>query len=771
MKKNYFNLMQKNLKYLLLFLSVVGFFNKFQAKKNLDSLFGVWQDVTQPDSNRLSALHKFIWKGYLFSQPDSAFFYAQMEYDFAEENGNERGMVAALNTQGISFAIKGDYELAVEYFTKLLKVTEKLGDKKGVATAYNNIGNIYKDQGDFDNAIANYSLSLEIRTEIKDEKGIAASYNNIGLICEKQGDYAKAIEYHTNSLKIKEKIDNKKGIADSYLHIGLIYEDQGDYSRAMEYYQNSLSIQKKIEDIDGMGYSYGNIGTIYSKKGQAHIDTCNCSDDKGYYAKSLESYQKGLQIKEESGDKRGIAIAYNNIGAIDQLRQDYKRAIIEHTRALKIFEEIGAQEGMVSSYNYLGVTYLKSGNYSKAELYSNTALKLAEEIGSLTEMKYAATYLWENYKKTGKYKKALEMHELYISTRDSLSSEENSRALIQQEFKYNYEKQSLADSLAFEQKEQLKEIEHQNELVDEANQRYALYGGVIFLILLAGVAFRGYNRKKRDNVLITSQKEEVELQKLQVEEAHKEIRDSINYAERIQRSFLATDDLLNNSLKDYFVFFQPKDVVSGDFYWATKLTNNNFAIVTADSTGHGVPGAIMSILNISSLEKAIDKKLLKPAEIFNHTRDTIINRLSNDGSKDGGKDGMDASIISFDFDNNKFSYAAAQNPIWIIRKGELIEIKPEKMPVGKHHHDAVPFVGGEFEMEKGDVVYTITDGFQDQFGGIKGKKFKVKPFKEFLISIVDLPMVEQREKIQQTFTDWKGNEEQVDDVCVIGVRI
>jgi serine phosphatase RsbU (regulator of sigma subunit) len=278
-------------------------------------------------------------------------------------------------------------------------------------------------------------------------------------------------------------------------------------------------------------------------------------------------------------------------------------------------------------------------------------------------------------------------------------------------------------------------------------------------------------RQKELEEDVATATQEIRQQKEQVEEAHKEITDSINYAERIQRSFLATKELLSENLQDYFVFFQPKEAVSGDFYWAKKLTNGNFVIVNADSTGHGVPGAIMSILNISAIEQAVKEGLTNPSAIFNATRKTIIERLQNDGSIEGGKDGMDASILSFNADKSKFTYAAAQNPIWVVRGDELIEIKPEKMPIGKHDNDAVPFVGGEFETHKGDVVYTLTDGYQDQFGGGKGKKFKVRPFKNFLISIAQLPMQEQKEKLQHTFTSWKGDEEQVDDVCIIGVKI
>jgi serine phosphatase RsbU (regulator of sigma subunit) len=270
---------------------------------------------------------------------------------------------------------------------------------------------------------------------------------------------------------------------------------------------------------------------------------------------------------------------------------------------------------------------------------------------------------------------------------------------------------------------------------------------------------------------IRAQKEVVEKQKAIVEEAHKEITDSINYAERIQRSFLATKQMLDANLNEYFVFFQPKEAVSGDFYWAGKLANGNFAIVNADSTGHGVPGAIMSILNISSIESAVKDKLTKPADVFNETRKLIIERLKKDGSPEGGKDGMDASLISINANKTKMAYVAAQNPIWVIRNGELTEIKPEKMPVGKHENDTTLFEGGEYDLQKGDLIYTLTDGFQDQFGGPKGKKFMVKKMREYILSISHISLDEQHQKITEVFANWKGSLDQVDDVCVIGMRI
>jgi ligand-binding sensor domain-containing protein/serine phosphatase RsbU (regulator of sigma subunit) len=273
------------------------------------------------------------------------------------------------------------------------------------------------------------------------------------------------------------------------------------------------------------------------------------------------------------------------------------------------------------------------------------------------------------------------------------------------------------------------------------------------------------------------QKQIAEKQKEIVEEKHREITDSINYAERIQRSFLATKELLDENLKDYFVFFQPKDVVSGDFYWATKLSNGNFVLVTADSTGHGVPGAIMSIANIACLKESVTKGFTEPHEILNETRKLVIDYLKNDGSTEGGKDGMDASLVSFDFQHKKLIFAAANNPVWIVRPstglglGEIIEFVPDKMPVGKHDKQDIPFKSNQVELKSGDLVYTLTDGLPDQFGGEKGKKFMYKKLKELLISIAHEPMEMQKKKLNKAFFDWKGDLEQVDDVCVIGVRV
>ncbi|MDI1354178.1 MAG: SpoIIE family protein phosphatase [bacterium] len=264
----------------------------------------------------------------------------------------------------------------------------------------------------------------------------------------------------------------------------------------------------------------------------------------------------------------------------------------------------------------------------------------------------------------------------------------------------------------------------------------------------------------------------IDEQRQIIDQKHKEITDSINYAEHIQRSFLPSNKLLDDNLKEHFVFYQPKDVVSGDFYWASKMLNDQFMFLTADSTGHGVPGAIMSILNISCVEKAIEaEKLTEPSDILNHARLKIIETLKHDGSRDGGRDGMDCSLIAFDFANKSLTYAAANNPVWIVRDKVLIELLPNKMPVGKHDNDKVQFTQKTIGLQKNDVVYATTDGMPDQFGGPKGKKFMKKQLKKLLVSMAHLSMAKQKEKLSLIFNKWKANLEQVDDVTVVGIRI
>jgi serine phosphatase RsbU (regulator of sigma subunit) len=323
---------------------------------------------------------------------------------------------------------------------------------------------------------------------------------------------------------------------------------------------------------------------------------------------------------------------------------------------------------MTADLQNLGGIYLKLKRPKEGRPYAERALKLAKETGVARDIVSASGTLANMYKTLHLPVLALEMWELHIRMRDSITNENTRKSSIESQFQYTYDKKEAI----------LKEQQEKERLLAEEKshrQKIVIVSVILGLLLLTVFSIFIFNRlriTRRQKMLIEKQKYEIEIQKHIVEEKHREITDSINYAERIQRSFIASKEMLDENLKDYFVLFKPKDVVSGDFYWAAKLNNGNFALVTADSTGHGVPGAIMSLLNITSLERAIEDHD-QPAEILNATRKTIIERLKKDGSKEGGKDGMDASLTVYDLKNKKLIVAAANNPVWIVRTASPFE--------------------------------------------------------------------------------------------------
>jgi tetratricopeptide (TPR) repeat protein len=672
----------------------------------------------------------------------------------------------------------GDLPRAFEFYNKSLKINEEINNKSAISSCLSNIGVIYHYQGKIAKAIEFQHKSIKLKEEIKDKPGVSNSLNSIGVIYYEQGDIAKALEFYHKSLKIQEEINDKKGIAFSMGNIGLVYENQGEKTKALEFFNKSLNIHEEMKNNLGIAHTLNNIGATY--QGQNNL------------SKALESYSKSLKIQEEINDQRGIAFSLNNIGTIYKMQGDFTKALEFYYKSLKIREEIKEKGALSGSLRNIGSVLFEQGNFIDALSYANRSLQAAKEAGYPDFIYSAAALLKNIYKNQNKYKEAFAMYELEIKMHDSINNVETKKASIKKQFQYQYEKKAAADSVKNGEEQKVKNAlltAQKAQLKQEKTKSYALYGGLALVLVFSGFMVNRFivtNKQKQIIELkeIETQKQNIVItqQKHLVEEKHKEITDSINYAERIQRSFIATKELLDENLNDYFVFFKPKDVVSGDFYWAASTessTNKKFVLCTADSTGHGVPGAIMSLLNVTSLEKAIEH-FVNPADILNHTRQTIINRLKKDGSAEGGKDGMDCSLIVFDYANKQLQIAAANNPVWIIRsvgsngvdiKKELIEIKPDKMPVGKNDREQESFTFQTIDLQTGDTIYTLTDGFPDQFGGPKGKKFMSKKLKELLLENVHLSLSQQKEVLEITFKNWVGNLEQVDDVCLIGIRV
>lgn len=292
----------------------------------------------------------------------------------------------------------------------------------------------------------------------------------------------------------------------------------------------------------------------------------------------------------------------------------------------------------------------------------------------------------------------------------------------------------------------------------------------LFSAFLIRTRYRLTLNEIKSRLELAKSKELIEEERNIVIEQKKEITDSINYAKRIQSAFIPTESEFNNYFADSFVLFKPKDIVSGDFYW-THQKGNKIYYATGDCTGHGVPGGFMTMLGLSFLEEIIDSKSADdPAIVLNLMRDKIINTLKQGASTEENKDGMDIVLCCIDTDSKKLKYAAANNSFYIIRENELLEMGADKQPCG-FFHDPKPFTLREVQLEKGDCIYTFTDGYADQFGGPKGKKFRYKQFESVLMDNHQKAFSQQKELLNSRFENWKDKLEQVDDVLVIGVKI
>ncbi|MBA2612519.1 MAG: tetratricopeptide repeat protein [Bacteroidetes bacterium] len=607
----------------------------------------------------------------------------------------------------------------------------KLKAKKHYADFLNNRGYIYNNLGDISTALDYFHKSMKIQEEVKDKLGLAYSLNNVGFIYNSQGDLVRALDYYKKSLKLREEINDKMGISQSLNNIGNLFEQTGDKSKALRYFYQSLRIREAINDKLGQGYSLQNIGNIYSEQNNN--------------AKALDFFTKSLKIRKEINDEQGIAYSLYNLGEL----------------------------------------YLKENKVPQALENALASLAVSNKIGYPSNIGAAANLLQEVYKKQNKYDKAYDMLKLANRMTDSLTNSELQKTSVKKQFQYEFEKKEVVAKVEQEKKD----IKY-NEQINQ-NKIIIISVGIVLLVVLL-FSFFLYRRIKliqKQNFIIESQKLEVdkqreiainrsvvaERQKEIIELHQKEIVDSINYAKRIQYALLANESLLKSSLPEHFVLFKPKDIVSGDFYWATEH-NDNFYLAVCDSTGHGVPGAFMSLLNINFLNEAvIEKNILQPNKIFDHVRIRLIEHFS----QEGGRDGMDAILICINKITKKITYSAANNAPIVVRDNKVIEMLKDKMPVGKGEKTD-SFSLFDLEMESGDVLYLYTDGYADQFGGPDAKKFKNRQLNDFLTNIHQLSTKEQVEKLNSTYENWrtwfnkdgeKCYHDQVDDICIIGIKI
>ena len=647
-----------------------------------------------------------------------------------------------------------------EYGHKIIELGKKSGQEKYVALGNFKLGIYYQTSGNLDSAKYFYETALVLAKKNNREKIESFIHQNLGLVYEKEGNYEKAIIENIDAIRIQEKIKNMPVVADLKNNIAVIYIKQKDYVMAEKYLLYAFSDFKKINAPGTLAYVYQNLGLVENHKGNV--------------AKRNEYYHLALKEFAISNNVFGQADIYQNLSLTFLEQNQADSAKLYNAKALSLSKSLNSIASVYSAYiNYsnLYIRFFNNPVLGLAYLDSAAAIK---EVFSLPEYRIAHLQQLAQYEIAyGDKTKGFALMDKFLGLKDSLLSLENIESIKNINAKYETEKKDL------QIKNQSLEISAR-EKENEAKNKILIIGtiGLLAVLIFAFIAYNNFKKTKKANVIINSQKQQVELQKeeietqkLLVEEKQKEIIDSINYAQKIQSAVLTGEQVWKKISPEYFIVFQPKDIVSGDFYWAYNTVNNRSVFALADCTGHGVPGGFMSMLGNSFLnEIVVENKIFNPAEILNKLRQKIITSLEQKGAADR-RDGMDMAICCWNKLNNTLEFAGANNKLWIIRNGVMEEFTGDKMPVGNYAGELKAFSNKTIVLQKNDIIFLTTDGFADQFGGDSGKKLMSKNLKQFLINNSSLPIEQQKLELINFLNIWKGKHEQVDDVSVVAIKV
>ena len=644
----------------------------------------------------------------------------------------------------LSFELKNtDPAKAVEYAMQAIELATKNGNYKEIARSQHTAGTIFYIQANYPEALKHYLLALKYREQVNDSLNMAKVYNNIALVHYELGNHLEALQYHFRSIAIKQKRNDMNGLAFSYGNVGIIY-----YDLAQEAGQN-----EKPKDADSLFH--------IAKRYQERAEEIQLK---------LVSENPGNEIFEV-----GLAGTYNNLGNISLelavLDNNngilFDEALAFHKKALDIQEKYNDLRGKSHSHINIAGVYEKRGQFDKAILEYAIALQLAEEMGLPEEKKVIYEGLSLAYEKKGDFAKSLSYYKLYTEVKDTIFNDLKSEQITEMQEKYNAEK-NAKEIIVLSKDKKIAEAELEKEKVLKRSFTWGFVLATIIGILTIAFLFILWNRYR----LKTRISAKLEEQNVLIGMKNKEITDSIHYAKRIQESILPPDSHINRLIPDSFILYRPKDIVSGDFYWAEEWGEKTM-IAVADCTGRGVPGAFMSIVGHNLLDQAVTVYGLdKPSLILNFVNKQLYKILHQGSEEQVVKDGMDICLIAIDRKRKKVEFAGAFNSLWMVKGNVFSEIQADRMPVGALMGEITQqFTNNEIDVEPGDRLYLLSDGFVDQFGGPHGKKFKGRQLKGLLAETASLPMKEQGQKISEVFDAWKGGLDQIDDVCVVGVRI
>ncbi|MBL7896561.1 MAG: tetratricopeptide repeat protein [Bacteroidia bacterium] len=658
------------------------------------------------------------------------------------KNSPQDSLKAALYINQIITPLKnnGEYEMAEKY---CLKAIDKFNHIPHLKL---NIGIVYVQvliAAEKLNEASDLITKLMIKAiETKNIRAQAGCLKEKAFLQLYSGNYETAAELYYEALNKWKETNDLIKIAIGYGDLAVINYYLGHFKEASEYWQKSVDIYTVKNDIPKLAGDLGNLGLVQIELGDLF--------------KAEQNLKKSLQLCIEINSYNSIANAYNNLSKLESHKNNLPLSIEYNKKSIEFFQKTGDIEHLINSYSNSAELYRRLKNHSEALNNINKAFELESQRNNKTNLNTLLYNRAAIYADIKKHKEAYEDILQHIQIKDSLVNSENQLAVSELEKKYELSEKENENKLLSE-RIKVKDVES-----DRQKLAISLIG--IVLLFVAGAAFILIRQNREKNRINTQLAEKNNI----IESQHKDIKDSIQYAKRIQDAILPPLSHIQNFLKDSFIYYKPKDIVAGDFYWMEHKDHLVF-IAAADCTGHGVPGAMVSVVCSNALNRAVlEFNLTDPGKILDKTRDLVLETFAK--SDADVKDGMDISLCVINNDSKTVSWAGANNPLWFTNDKNMIEITADKQPIGKSDHPK-PFTTHSVPVKSGDSIFLFTDGYADQFGGPKGKKFKYKQFQELLLAKNNEKPEVQMQAIHDTFMQWKGPQEQIDDVCVIGFRI
>lgn len=640
-----------------------------------------------------------------------------------------------------------DPALALNYADQAIVLAEDLGYDNGIFDAYLTKGIVFYNRSENDSALKYYEVALLVAEKTGDPKQLSTIYSNMGNSYGDIGQNKKSLECYMKSTLYTEQAGQKWKVAYLQVNIGSIYSVMDQPDSALVFYESALKKMLELDPEDEKLYVvYGNIGATYL--------------DLGDTVKAENGFRNAHRIALMYDNHRALASSYDYLGVIEYYKGNYDSAFALLRKSLRYGYAIESGQAIAATSLHLGTFFRETGIYDSAMYYLASGARIAEQIKDYYTMDDFYMEISKVFEQTGVNDSALYYYKKLYNVRATLDSLNKNDLVGQMQVELESERRQ-------------KEIEVLKEQDEKKN--IILYSSIalgILVLALGIVAFGRYLQKKRSAMILQQQKEEIEDQKEIIEEKNKDITDSIRYAKRIQNAILPTEEKMQDIFPETWCCFIPKDIVSGDFYWFEKEGDFKlFGVI--DCTGHGVPGALLSVVGYSILVKALtDLKKVKPDEILAFLDQEIHRILRHRNEEENSiQDGMDVALCSYHEKSGTLFYSGSFNPLYIIRNGEILETKADKVFIGSGLSATQSFTLHELKVEKGDEIILFSDGFADQFGGPFGKKMKYKPFKELLVSVSGKSMNEQEKFVTRSFEEWKKNFDQVDDVCVVAVRL